>query len=286
MEDTTITLGQGDERTRLAEPIVCPVCSEQNVAGGIWCASCGFRLDAAPGPAVEPAPRYALVGENQRHALKPGPNVVGRLNADVFLSDPSVSRRHAVVTVGEGGVSVRDDNSSNGTRMNDVRLPPGDESPLLPGETVRFGAVELRLEAPEGAEVPVPPTQAPRHEPPPPAPVAFLSDAENWHPLREGVNTVGRRSDNDVVLSEPTVSGRHALIVLSGGSAELSDSGSTNGTWWNEERLEPGAKAALTDGDTIRFGRASLGFGFTPATGADEGAGPEEEEPPSEADAG
>lgn len=287
MDDKTLMVEEAGERTQMVGSVECPVCQEQNVAGTVWCAECGFRLDSAPGEAADVGPAFALSGEGQRFPLKSGENVVGRLNADVFLSDVSVSRRHAVVRVAEDGVFVRDEGSSNGTRMNNVRMAPGSESPLLPGEPIQFGAVKLTLEAPEGAPLAVPPAPdldmaLPDTETAPPAEpeaaLAVLTNGVDTWPLRAGLNTIGRREENDVTLADPAVSGRHATITIEGGEARIADTGSTNGTFVTEQRLVAGIEQALEPGSMVRFGRVVLNYEVLPA--APEV--PEGEDAPSE----
>jgi pSer/pThr/pTyr-binding forkhead associated (FHA) protein len=64
---------------------------------------------------------------------------------DISLSgDTSVSRRHARIISAPGGFVVRDEGSSNGTWVNGVRIQ---EQPLFPGDTLRIGHTEFRLEA-------------------------------------------------------------------------------------------------------------------------------------------
>jgi pSer/pThr/pTyr-binding forkhead associated (FHA) protein len=51
------------------------------------------------------------------------------------------------------------------------------------------------------------------------------------------------------------VSRRHAMIRVMQDKYSLEDLGSANGTWLNENRLEPGKPYALTGGDQIRLGQ-------------------------------
>lgn len=60
--------------------------------------------------------------------------------------------------------------------------------------------------------------------------------------------TVGRRSDNDIVIDDPTVSGRHCRISLQGGVYFVEDLGSTNGTYVNGKRIQ---RAGLHPGDAV-----------------------------------
>uniref|UniRef100_A0A7C4QVH8 FHA domain-containing protein n=1 Tax=Schlesneria paludicola TaxID=360056 RepID=A0A7C4QVH8_9PLAN len=73
--------------------------------------------------------------------------LVGRsMNADLYLGDPSVSRRHAELLVNETHVSVRDLASRNGTFVDDKSVA---HSVVHPQQKLRFGAVEFLLTAEE-----------------------------------------------------------------------------------------------------------------------------------------
>lgn len=50
-------------------------------------------------------------------------------------------------------------------------------------------------------------------------------------PLSKPIMTVGRRADQDIVVSEATVSGAHAILKWSGGTWAIEDQGSTNGSY-------------------------------------------------------
>lgn len=68
--------------------------------------------------------------------------------------------------------------------------------------------------------------------------------------------TIGRAKENDVVLSDPRVSRRHARIEAGAGTATLVDLGSTNGTFVNGERV--GEPLRLTPGNLLTFGNTTL----------------------------
>lgn len=76
--------------------------------------------------------------------------------------------------------------------------------------------------------------------------------------------TVGRRSDNNIRLDDPTVSGTHAIISLKPDPylegqvvATLVDFNSTNGVFVNGERVR---QQKLSSGDVIRIGQHELHF--------------------------
>ena len=61
--------------------------------------------------------------------------------AAAFAHFDNVSRRHATVRVDDSGhASIRDENSTNGTYVNDDRVLPGLEVRLVDGDRVRLAA--------------------------------------------------------------------------------------------------------------------------------------------------
>jgi S-DNA-T family DNA segregation ATPase FtsK/SpoIIIE len=71
--------------------------------------------------------------------LSRGVTTVGRGAAcDVTLTDPDVSRQHAYFTVTTAGITVRDLDSTNGTRLDGAVVDP-DGSPVMPGQLLRLG---------------------------------------------------------------------------------------------------------------------------------------------------
>ncbi|MFN0063804.1 MAG: FHA domain-containing protein [Myxococcaceae bacterium] len=73
--------------------------------------------------------------------------------------------------------------------------------------------------------------------------------------------TIGRHSDSDLVVHEPSVSHRHATLRWSARDqrAFVCDLGSTNGTFLNTRPLMD-EETELSDGDTLCFGDAQFMF--------------------------
>lgn len=87
----------------------------------------------------------------------------------------------------------------------------------------------------------------------------WLSDGEFIYPLRVGLNTVGRSSENDVVLEDAYASRRHcALLVHSNDTCELHDTASKNGTLVNGARIA--GPTLLKSGDEIRISNSQFVF--------------------------
>lgn len=74
--------------------------------------------------------------------------------------------------------------------------------------------------------------------------------------LREGVTVIGRADDVDLQLPLPSLSRRHAKIVVRALEAELEDLGSRHGSWRGGRRVD--APVQLVSGDEIRLGSATL----------------------------
>ena len=69
---------------------------------------------------------------------------------------------------------------------------------------------------------------------------------------------IGRDIDNDVVLADPTISGRHALLARRDGGWWIEDLGSRNGVEVNRTRLSAGMPFGVRSGDTVGLGAVRL----------------------------
>jgi pSer/pThr/pTyr-binding forkhead associated (FHA) protein len=94
-----------------------------------------------------------LVIQNQgmtgrAHELNVDRTTIGRVEDNTFqIADQSVSSHHCEVHLRGSEILIRDLNSTNGTFINNEKIS---ETILKPGQTLRLGQVELKLEA-EGA---------------------------------------------------------------------------------------------------------------------------------------
>lgn len=255
------------ERTALGVTLNCPVCGTVNPSLETFCVECGFLLSSQPGAAAteeQPSCPYALVDERtgRRYPLHEGENLIGREGGDVLLVDSTVSRRHAVITVSGNSLTITDQGSTNGTRVDGSPAPPGVAQGLQTGAVLQLGHVALRLEGPPTSSPtrPAPPVEEiPASSKPARPPVALLSLVEGHQediPIPSGTMTIGRRPGNDhVIASDPFVSGRHAQIDATETGLTITDLGSTNGTYVNGTRLEPAVPRELHEGDEVVIGK-------------------------------
>ena len=92
-------------------------------------------------------PAFILEATRRRILLFEGAVTLGRDGGcGIVINDPSISREHAVLTVTDGQLTVADRASKNGTRVDDQRI--GDETPVRPGQRIRFGSIELIVRDP------------------------------------------------------------------------------------------------------------------------------------------
>jgi pSer/pThr/pTyr-binding forkhead associated (FHA) protein len=92
-------------------------------------------------------------------------SVIGRdPTATVNLVDAEVSRRHAIITLGEGRATIEDLGSSNGTFVEDAQI--AEETDVGPGQRLRVGKTLMELRQSGGAGDPenLPSTKVPLPE--------------------------------------------------------------------------------------------------------------------------
>lgn len=70
------------------------------------------------------------------------------------------------------------------------------------------------------------------------------------------IKTIGRSTGAEFILDAPLVSRLHCQLSSTGGTLQVKDLGSTNGTFVNGKRIA--AAAELKAGDVLRVGRVEL----------------------------
>lgn len=285
-------------RTQMGGTTTCPVCQTVTPLTETYCGECGYVMSASAPASVElpseEAPAAELVEpDGRRHRLHRGVNTVGRQGTDVLLTEGTISRNHAQITLEGERITVEDLGSSNGTKVGDLRIGPNQPTVATPGTPIKFGSLILTLVAGTGeaaatvmgGESSLPPVTAgdrtmislPSSEPipnlespvPDPAPVpagavALLQKIEGPGadiPLSPGVTSVGRRAGNTLVIStDAYLSGRHAELMADASGASLTDVGSTNGTKVNGQKLTPQQPQILVENDVVELGQTQYRF--------------------------
>lgn len=77
--------------------------------------------------------------------------------------------------------------------------------------------------------------------------------------------TIGRGKAADLRVQNPTVSRVHCQVLFASGNFYVEDLGSSNGTYYNMERLKPNEPVPLEDGDVFFAGNLEVRFHFEDA---------------------
>jgi len=105
-------------------------------------------VSTQPLPAYRP-PVATLECEGRPFPLFPGENHIGRSrDCGIVLSDTTVSRRHAVITIDGDAIWIHDLDSKNGTYVEGERIS---RRQVTCSEIIGFGAVIARMADPESS---------------------------------------------------------------------------------------------------------------------------------------
>jgi ABC-type multidrug transport system ATPase subunit/pSer/pThr/pTyr-binding forkhead associated (FHA) protein len=225
-----------------------------------------FHVGEAAIPNMHPALGLMMM---QAGELAPRQNelVFGRdpSRAHIVVQHPQVSGAHAVFTLNP--LSVVDQESTSGTWLNRERLPPRTPVPLDPNAYLALGpvpvpvALVLQLASMINARLP--------HEPPsgqenggaaatPKKHKTVIGQIQLGAPGQKPFKTIGRTPENDIVLPQPQVSSRHAILHVTGNELALEDRGSANGTFVRGQRIAPGQRVPVQNGEKVFIGPMPL----------------------------
>ncbi len=111
--------------------VVCATCREPLRGSGRRISPVVLRIAFPTGNVEVPAGTSLLLGRDPAQSLV----------AAAFAKFDNVSRCHATVTVDDAGrAAIRDENSTNGTYVNDDRVIPGVDVRIVDGDRIRLGA--------------------------------------------------------------------------------------------------------------------------------------------------
>jgi len=222
--------------------------------------------------------------------------LVGRAEeCGLRIFEGHISRRHARITVGSGGVWVRDLDSANGTFVNGERIEGACR--LFHGDEVAFDIVRYQLIGDAPDLTPIRPVGGEPDQLEPTSliatavavPVAEVTATQQLthaattdespiaeldvrgpsllgrsppvtgrlFPLAFGRHRIGRSESADIVLAEPSVSAHHAEIEVKADGVYLFNLLSTNGTRVNDEPIN---MRVLVQGDMVDFGGVRLEY--------------------------
>ncbi len=153
---------------------------------------------------------------------------------EIILSREFVSRRHCALRAEDGGVVVEDLETTNGTFVNGVQVR---RQRLNPGDRIGLGKA------------------SPHH---------FIFTLSDETPKRkyvlptQKVYRIGRAAECDLpLLRDPTVSNRHARLLVRANKMTIEDLGSSSGTFVNGNLVRV---ADISPVDQVRIGTTELNF--------------------------
>ena len=237
-------------------------------------------------------PALTVRTDSSQRTFAPGHDVViGRdLRADVRVAHPLVSRAHIVLRFDHGRWVAIDNGSENGIfvdrrRVRSVDISDGQsinisnpDGPRLTFEVGRhMGAVSRPPSGPQPVSrlaqrhVSRPASQFNCPTPTELRPSARPSGGDGSNIATNmirilrgpapapppGTTTIGRATDNDIVIPDVLASRHHATLVPSSEGVKILDARSINGTFVNGTRVD---KALLREGDVVTIGNVDLVF--------------------------
>jgi ABC-type multidrug transport system ATPase subunit/pSer/pThr/pTyr-binding forkhead associated (FHA) protein len=221
-----------------------------------------FHVGEAVVPNAHPALALMLM---QAGELPPQKNevVFGRdpARTNIVIQHPNVSGVHAKFTLNP--LAVIDQESTSGTWLDRERLAPRTSRPLEPHAYVALGpiavpvALVLQLASQLNARVAQEPAAdhsaqpARKHK-------TVIGQIQLGTPGAKPFKTIGRTPDNDIVLPLPQVSSRHAILHVSTSELALEDRGSANGTFVRGQRIAPGQRVPVQNGEKVFIGPMPL----------------------------
>lgn len=255
-----------------AEPqaLACPRCGAQAEPGDAFCAKCGAALTALPA-APEPVP--------EQPAAATPVTVVGPASATTPAPEPAAPVE-AVTTQPVQSQAAAAPAPSECPSCGAHVEPDAAFCDFCGAALVGAVAATAAAAAPVAAQAASPATPVAVTTPPvamaapsaqPTGPYLLVAESGAIIPLSgPGEVLVGREDPlsstfPDVDLTphggeEGGVSRRHLKITVGEGQFAIQDLNSTNSTWLNRTRLQPGLPEALHDGDEIRAGKVKLVF--------------------------
>jgi pSer/pThr/pTyr-binding forkhead associated (FHA) protein len=211
-------------------------------------------------------------GEHQDVFVTPGLTTIGSAaDNTVVLPGPDVQPHHATLVIDQRGVVLQVAGAEARTHVN--ARPVREMALLRIGDVVSLDSINMLLKPDNDESVrrPVPSAEATAQAT---DAMAQISDDPNDTRYRamppravlRGVSgpyfgkvvpivgrlTIGRGEECDLVLDEPEMSRKHAMIEISAGEIYLRDQGSANGTFVNGVQVRD---AALYTGDQLAFDR-------------------------------
>jgi ABC-type multidrug transport system ATPase subunit/pSer/pThr/pTyr-binding forkhead associated (FHA) protein len=238
-----------------------------------------FSVGGVPVPLSHRALTLMLL-ELGQVPITPGKLLLGRDpgRSNVIVHHPNVSGLHATLTLEPP--TIADHGSTSGTWLGQRKLEPNQPQPIAPGGVIALGPIPMEgglalellrtlagggareVQAPTGATgAAMMPVEPPRGELGRPKHRTVLGQV-SLAPSGETTKSIGRTKENDICIDHPQVSSRHALLHKVGNDLFLEDRSSANGTYVRGQKIPPGQRVRVSNGEKVFFGPMPLVLQF------------------------
>ncbi len=214
--------------------------------------------------------------------------LIGRTSRrQIQLDDAAISRMHARLDRLGDGYNITDMSSTNGVWMGNQRLQSGETTPLNTKQTIRIGTFwmqferraalsDVEVDIASGDQIDTVSMIKPLDEELPPISEPGISREiresdrlllfSEDHPLQivplnQDRMTIGRGSDQDIILSGRRVSRAHGVLNIDkNGVIHYTDLGSTNGTWMGSTLIVADTEVVWQKSTVMRVGNYWMKF--------------------------
>jgi ABC-type multidrug transport system ATPase subunit/pSer/pThr/pTyr-binding forkhead associated (FHA) protein len=237
-----------------------------------------FSVGQAQVPLSHPAIGLMLMARGQFQA-PPGQLLVGHdpQRCNLVIQHPAIAPLHALLACDR--LTLTDLGSPAGVSIGQARIAPQNPVQVDPRMVVLLGPLALpvgmllQVAKSFGITVAEPPPAQMQPQGATPAPkkhqtmIGQLDFSQGSSQNR----SIGRTPDNDIVVNHPQVSSKHAVLVRVGNELFIEDRGSANGTYVRGQRVPPGQRVPVQNGEKIYVGPMPLLIRISKeATGAHE----------------
>jgi pSer/pThr/pTyr-binding forkhead associated (FHA) protein len=189
-------------------------------------------------------------------------NVGRSRDNDITLDNLAVSRSHCRIRKIDEKFILTDLNSANGTYVNGVKITKTqvmDEDVISIGKhKLVFQMKEMKQEEEIGDAFGADRTMIVENTTEGRLTLTKGKNKGQEYKVSKYETTIGRATDNDIVLNDWFVSKNHAKIIRQGNSYVIKDLGSWKGTYLNEKQIKEAQP--LRERDEIRFGSTRFRF--------------------------
>jgi ABC-type multidrug transport system ATPase subunit/pSer/pThr/pTyr-binding forkhead associated (FHA) protein/ABC-type transport system involved in multi-copper enzyme maturation permease subunit len=232
-----------------------------------------FAVGQTNVPLAHPAIVSMLMAQGQLTGTPRGHVVLGRdpARATLVVAHGAVSSQHATVMLDR--MMLIDHGSTSGTYVGGHKITPNQPVPIDPNGVVAFGPIPIPIALlAQIASAPPATAVSPGGRPPPGAVATAPQEPSaaparrhrtvigelNMAQLQTGIITIGRTPENQIVVAHPQVSSRHAQIVREGEALFIEDLRSANGTFVKGQRVPPGHRVPIQNGEKVQIGPMPL----------------------------